>query len=438
MNEGVFMKKIIIRVILFLIFLVVVYSGFLARDILRVRNFVKRTSATKSERVRTIGIQGLCKSKNIDYDENKHKIDESLNKLIKVREDYLNFYVSFLGFTYLKINYFPFLKVRISAKDNELETTGYQEKDSDTEKFSALKKDIRNFDDVFKLESIKDYNWNVIESTESDKKNPLSRIFIISSSELIQLSTLIGLTEKYTKKDIEAADSSILFNSLLKIYLLNSYINKGHTLSQSSNYNLETLYVFYDNIINDKYSTDEMKSMLKTIKQALPLIPDYKESIKIQYEHNLKMYKFAFSEFPCLAYTIRFLSGNPFPILEKMYSLFDQGKYKEAGMYLHDHNLICMVLVSPEFLNYYEDHNNFVDLKSKLALMQAVLEDKLGLTITAVDPFDGKPIRSIKKDDGKIIYYCLGHTGRDEKGTGINIFNCDTKLKTKIVEPQEK
>ncbi len=430
------MKKIIIRVILFLIFLVVVYSGFLARDILRVRNFVKRTSATKSERVRTIGIQGLCKSKNIDYDEYKKNVDDNLNKLIKAREDYLDFNVSFLGFTYIKVKNFPFLKARISGKDNELETTGYQEKDSDTEKFSALKKDIRNFDDSFKLESINDYNWNVMDSPEVDKKNPLSRIFIISSSELIQLSTLIGLTEKYTKKDSEAADSSVLFNSFLKIYLLNSFINKGQILSQSSNYNLETLYVFYDNIINDKYSTDEMKSMLQTIKQALPLIPDYKEKIKIQYEDTLKLYKFAFSEFPCLSYTIRFISGNPFPILEEMYSLFEQGKYKEAGTYLRHHNLICMIMISPDYLNYYEDHNTFVDLKSKLALMQAVLEEKLGQKITAVDPFDNQPIRSFKNDEGKQIFYCLGHEGKDEKGKGRNITNCDTSLKKQIIEPK--
>ena len=426
------MKKIIIRVILFIIFLIVVYFGLIIRDVSRVRNFLRQTSDSKSDRVRTIGIQGLCKSKNIDYDENKQKVEEILNKLIRTREDYLNFYVSLKGFSYIKIKNFPFLEVIVSSIDNELKTTDYQEKDSDTEIFSALKKEIKNFDDCFKLDSLEDYNWNVIESPESDPKNPLSRIYIISSSELIQLSTLIGLTEKYTKKDIEAADSSVLFNSILKIYLLNSYINKGEIIAKSSNYNLETLYVFYDNLIKDKYSVDEMKSMLKTLKQALALIPDYNEKVKIQYEQTQKFYKFAFSEFPCLAYTIKTLSGDPFPIIEGMYSLFKEGRYKEGAMYLHYHNQISMIMVSPEFMNFYEDYYKFIDIKSKLALMQAILEEKLGLKITAVDPVDNQPIRSIKDKDDEQIFYCLGHEKKDKKGTGSNITNCDTQLKEHI------
>ena len=212
-------------------------------------------------------------------------------------------------------------------------------------------------------------------------------------------------------------------------------MNKGAIIANSSNYCLETLYVFYENLINDKYSADEMKSMLKTIKQALPLIPDYKENIEIQYDFTKDLYKFAFSEFPCLAYTVKLLSEDPYPKLEEMYTLFTEGKYKEGSDYILNNQALSLIMFSPEFNNFYYDHNNFIDLNSKLALMKAVLEEKLGQKITAVDPVDEKPIRSIKKDDGEKIFYCLGHEGKDEKGTGSNITNCDTQLKERIKEP---
>ncbi len=400
-------------------------------------NYFKNTSESRSARVKTIGIEGLCKYKNIDYDENKKTLEQTLKKLLTDRKEFLQFYISFQEFTDYKINKFPYLTVK--PKTHQLERVNYQLKDSDIELFNTLKTDIKNFDNIFKLDSsIEDYKWETLNPPDKPTNNPLNAIYIYNSSDLSQLSALIGFTEAYYPQKDEIADSSVLFSSILKLYILSSYINKGQIITNNNNPILETLYVFYDNLITNKYSADEMKAMLKVLKQTISLIPDYQENISIQYNFTKNLYDYAFSEFPCLLNSLSIAFGNPYPKINEMYNLFKEGKYREGSNYLKHNKSFSLLMVSPDFHYYDEDHKLFIDLKSKLALMQAVLEDKLGLTVTAVDPFDGKPIRSIKNDEGKIIYYCLGHTGRDEKGTGINIFNCNTKLKTKILEPQEK
>ena len=431
------MKKTILRILLFFFFLLIIYFAFIARDTVRLINYFKNTSESRSARVKTIGIEGLCKYKSLDYDENKKSLEQNLKKLLRDREDFLQFYISLEGFNAFRFKKFPYLTV--NPQTHKLEKVDYQEKDSDIELFNSLKTDIKNFDNSFKLDSsIEDYKWEVINPPDKPTKNPLNAIYIYHSTDLSQLTALIGLTEAYYPQKDEIADSSVLFSSIIKIYILSSYLNKGQILFNNNNTILETLYVFFDNLINNKYSADEMKVMLNVLKQAIPLIPDYHENVRIQYDFTKSLYDFAFSEFPCLFHTLSIVFGNPYPKIDEMYTLFKEGKYRDGSSFLKYNHSLSLLLIPPEFFSFYEDHIHFIDLKSKLVLMQAVLEDKLGLTITAVDPFDGKPIRSIKKDDGKIIYYCLGHTGRDEKGTGINIFNCDTKLKTKIVEPQEK
>ncbi len=430
------MKKTLFRIILFFFFLILIYFSFITRDLFRMINYFKNTSESRSARVKTIGIEGLCKYKNIDYDENKKTLEQYLKKLLRDRENFFQLDISFQGFSF-KFSKFPYLKV--NRRTNQLERVNYQLKDSDIELFNNLKTDIKNFDSIFKLDSsIEDYKWETLNPPDKSTKNPINAIYIYNSSDFSQLSALIGFTEAYYPIKDEIADSSTLFSCILKLYILSSCFNKGQVLTNNNNHILETLYVFYDNLINNKYSSDEMKVMLNVLKQTISLIPDYQENVRIQYDFTKNLYDFAFSEFPCLFKSLSIVFGDPYPGINEMYNLFKEGKYREGSNFIKDNNSLSLLLVSPDFHYYYEDHINFINLKSKLALMQAVLEDKLGLTITAVDPYDGKPIRSIKNDEGKIIYYCLGHTGRDEKGTGINIFNCNTKLKTKILEPQEK
>ncbi|MBR4569926.1 MAG: hypothetical protein IKO19_04590, partial [Candidatus Riflebacteria bacterium] len=76
------MKKTILRILLFFFFLLIIYFAFIARDTVRLINYFKNTSESRSARVKTIGIEGLCKYKSLDYDENKKSLEQNLKKLL--------------------------------------------------------------------------------------------------------------------------------------------------------------------------------------------------------------------------------------------------------------------------------------------------------------------------------------------------------------------
>ena len=422
-------KHPILYTFLFFVILFILFNLLLIRDIYRVFKFVEKSDLSREERLTSIGIKGLCLHKKIEYDETKESVETNINKLLEKRPLFIDYFISLRGFNFFKLKDFPYLK--LSKRIDELEVSDYQEEESNTKKFNDLKADIKLFDDCFKIDSVKDYDWSVFDYSDKESKNPYDLSYVVNSDDLNKLCTLIGLTEAYSKKDSESVDSSVLFGALLKLHLLNVYVNKGALAYWNTNLDLETIYVFYDNIIKDKYSKKEMENMLAVLKQAIPLIPNYADSIEYTYRFTKKLYDYSYSEFPFLTYTLSLFTDDSITSLDNIYNKFKEGKYKE-GSDIASNQSLSLIVSSPEFANFYDHYKLFIATKSRLALMQAIIEDKLGLTVTAKDPFDNEPIRSYTNKDGKVIYYCLGVEGKDNKGTLENIVNCDTDFKSRI------
>ena len=84
-------KHPILTIFLFLLFLFILYCTLIARDIFRIKNFVKEIEFTRNSRIELIGIKGLCERKNIEYDYTKQQIDNNLKEMIKVRPSFLEF-----------------------------------------------------------------------------------------------------------------------------------------------------------------------------------------------------------------------------------------------------------------------------------------------------------------------------------------------------------
>ncbi|MBP5469554.1 MAG: hypothetical protein J6Z11_09960, partial [Candidatus Riflebacteria bacterium] len=304
-------------------------------------------------------------------------------------------------------------------------------------KFEYFMDYLRILDDNFKFSSIKDYEWNITDPELSKELNhPMVNTTIYPSNELCNIINLIALMDIYDKEKFKILDSSTLFTSMLKVHLFSLYTNKGLSATRESEHNLDGLYFFYDKLIDNEYSEDEMKKMLASIKEVIPLIPDIRDNFIIQYDFTKRLYDFSFSEFPVIANTLKLFLGNPYSELEKMMGEFKEGKFKEASSHFNKHQLL-LIFVTPEMTSFNSTYNDNIDVNSRLALFQAYLEDRLGKEITAIDPFDGQPVRSTI-NDGKKTFYCLGHDGKDEKGLGNNITNCDSELKIQIKKYKDR
>ncbi len=404
-------KHPILCIILFLLFIFSIYSFFVIREVFHLKNYIESSSKTKSYRIKTIGLEKLCDRKNIIYDEDKKNIEKSLNYLISVRPNYVNYYKEIRGYSNFKF---------VFANDP-------QRGQPSEENINDLKNNIKIFNESFKIDSIKDFDWNVFDPTDNDSNNPIKRTFIFKSDDLNNISILISIVDSYINKN-DSNESSNFLNSLLKIHLFNLYVNKGEFINHACD-GLEGLYIFYDNLINNYYSEQEMKSMLVIVKKIIDLSPDIKEYFKIHYDDSKKLYDFAFKEFPIISNSISLISGDPYKELNKIYDKIKEGKYKEVTDLFSSNPTLSSIFISPAFQFFYNHYNKYIDTISRLALFQAVLEDKLKMQITAVDPFDKSPIRFTVDKEGKKHFYCLGHEGKDLKGNGNNITNCDTELK---------
>ena len=109
------------------------------------------------------------------------------------------------------------------------------------------------------------------------------------------MSILYSLTEGYLKGKNNQFESDILFASMLKMNLLNLYVNKGQI--NQNKYNLEGLHIFFDKLKKDEYSKKEMENMLKALKLSIPLIPDFNDHLLIHFEYGNNMANFFSSNF---------------------------------------------------------------------------------------------------------------------------------------------
>ena len=412
-------KHPILYTFLFLLFIIFIFTLLVIRDVLHIKNYIAMTSATKAERMKNIGIEKLCNLKNIDYDNDKRNIEDCLKYLISVHPKYINYDRVFKKFDELKI---------VFLNDHQ--------KDQPTEEdITDLKNKINQFDESLKMASIKDFDWNIFDPTDIDPKQPLKRTIIYGYLDLTDISIFISLTDSYINKN-NTEESTIFFKAVMKVFLLNLYMNKGEMIHKFCD-NLDGLFIFYDKLINNQYTEQEMKSMLTTVKGTFDLLPDLKEYLKINYDDSKRLYDFAFKQFPVISNTVSLLSGNPYPELDKIYEQLKEGKYKEVTDLFSTNPNLSYIFISPALQYFYIHHNSYIDIISRLALFQAYLEDKLKLEITALDPYDKSPIRFTVDEKGTKHFYCLGHEGKDYKGLGNNISNCDSKLKN-ILSSLEK
>ena len=135
-------KHPILTIFLSILVFFLIYGVFLARDIFRIKNFYKDTEASRSSRVKVIGISGLCERKRIDFDDKKQEIEKSLKNLTAVTPDFLDFHFEDRTRAISKI---PF---RFSKFPDEKELT--------PSNFEYFMDNLRILDDNFKFTSI---NW---------------------------------------------------------------------------------------------------------------------------------------------------------------------------------------------------------------------------------------------------------------------------------------
>ena len=416
--QNNFLRNLVIMsgVLMIVIGLIIIYDAY------KLVNFVKEAEETRSTRVQIIGIKGLCDEKHIEYDKNKIEIESALNNLFNIRKKHIDFIIGFDSFYGFELFDFPYLAGQNNGR--QIVETDYQNQDSDKAKYTEFKENIKKFDDNFNISTIKDFEWNIFES-KSNINNPMSATYIITSDYLCKLCTFIGLSEAYSPKDDTTADSATLFSAFLKIYLLSFYINQNQ-IRENCLFG-ESIYVFYDNIISDKYTKNEMERMLAVVKDVIANYPDPQKIINIHYNFTKKLYDFAFANFLGISSLARIFFGNPYPLVDNIYNKCKEGKFKEATKIARE-NQFCLIFLTPE-LNSFESHYSlFILVKSRLALIQAQLEYKLGLEITAKDPFDNKPISFSTDEKGQKNFYCRGSQGKGK------IINCDTNLKNKILK----
>ena len=287
-------------------------------------------------------------------DEKKDPATESLEKILEEGKNYIEFHSG---------------KIKLKKLYRSFQTSGYNlireechlsVSNSDKgmkENIKKLNQYIVVFNDNFNLNQIKDFNGN-LDLRLSSEANHFLRDGGYSYYLLDNLCVFFALLDSCQNRDVYD-DSSVGFSAMLKTFLANQYINKNNYVGNNAISCQEVLFVFFDKIINSRYSELEMRKMLNDLKQVIPLIPN-------------------------------------------------------------------------------DADNKYVIVKSRLALIQAYLEEKLGEKITAVDPYDSKPIRCITDEKGKKTFYCIGLDGIDSNGTVGDITDCDTKLKKEFCDFSSK
>ena len=388
-------KSIIITIVLIPILIFLIYLILLFKDYNKIKNSFDLSINALDK---TIGIEGLCDFKNIEFNEEKKNIDASLKNLLSIMPQYIE---------YNRI--FDRVTLKLFGK-NEI-------KKIDNYKIQKLTNVIDVFNDNFKIDTISEYDWDVNEQRGLNYKKPSIRTFIYDSEDLCNLSMFFGFTEKYLNNSTQKIESNKLFDAMLKTYLLNIYVNKS--LFYRIKNNLKGLPFFFEKLIYDEYSKKEMEKMLLVIKQINPLIPDYNDHIKMEFDYRKKDYEYSVKEYPYYSFMIRIIYGNHSRIMEKLNENITKRNYEEISKICEENP----VLTPPIFQFTKQGYIDYIILKSHLALFQAYLEEKLGKEITAVDPYDNNPIRYYE-DNNKKIFYCLGHEGKDHGGQNGNIVEC--------------
>lgn len=240
-----------------------------------------------------------------------------------------------------------------------------------------------------------------------------------------------------SRKSFSKCNCSHFFSLILKNMRIKEYANEYGAFNLDSlvrdgisnswiEANLYDYNIFYDLLINNKFSKVEMQEMLEAIKEYEKLNKPFEYYINKYYDPRIEHVDFLYSHSPIISF-ISIFYGNAPKEIRKMKDLVLKGDYLKAEDISSEYpyNPYINTIVG---INVY----NYVLNLSKLAIFKAQLESRLGLEVTAIDPIDNKPIRN-RVENGKTVYYCLGfnkeHDYVGSKSQG--------EISTCIYEPQK-
>lgn len=275
-------------------------------------------------------------------------------------------------------------------------------------------KTYSKFDNNFDWDRLGELEWNKFKSF-------VPHISVINFDALLGMGQYTGVVLDSLKTYSIKTHSTPLISSMFKVAILAAKTSPGVYGNLVKNQIVSNIKPIYNYVKDNKLEKQEYSELLKALESYKSRSLDFDNIIKEESNNTTYLLDYYHANAFVYMYTMRIKNKDVYKEAEEIYEAAKSASNDELLKLKSSANASSNIILKELIPDFYSVKKACIETNSRLAILQAWLEERLGKPVTAVDPADGKPIRSANDSDGNKFYYCIGIDGKDEKGAGDDI-----------------
>lgn len=267
------------------------------------------------------------------------------------------------------------------------------------------------------IHSLNKIDWKHLILFASPQVDPLSHDQIESFRKIRQTARFLAYFHRRFKEKQPDQEGAFILETIAKIARMNDLnspflIGKMITTAIDGTAILRIAMTLRD----EKATSEEMEKYLQTLKLMQILDKPLQAAMEDEFIFFRHAYGQVYAKAPLAMWVLELIHGSPFKQYEKLSRQMMENQEAQIELSFISHNPILVIA----FPNFRKANFQWLARTAHKSILIAILEEKLGKSPTAVDPYDIKPVRSMQKD-GQTVFYCVGPDKIDNQGTGDDV-----------------
>lgn len=318
--------------------------------------------------------------------------------------------------------FFKFAQGMGFNKDEKKVTCNFQFKNID-----GVRKAYDNFDLHFGWDRISDFQWDRYKDFKPCVGIPSSSIIgnmaVVNFDALLGIGQYSGIVLSALKTYSIQTVSTPIFSSILKLGLFAANTSPGVYGNLVKNQIVSNVGGIFNYVRDGKLSDKrEYTGLLEALLKYKDRNFDFKKIIEAERDNTKYLLNHYTSSAFVYMFSMRLKANDPLKEANEIYDMAASGENDKLNEAKTQADLSKNMIVKTLIPDFYAVKKACIETESRLSLLQAWLETRLGKPVTAIDPADGKPVKEATKD-GEKFFYCIGMDGKDDKGAGDDVNN---------------
>lgn len=281
-----------------------------------------------------------------------------------------------------------------------------------SEKIEGLDAEI-----ISHIQNLNKIDWKHLVLFASPQLDPLSNDMVESFRKIRKTASFLACFHQRFKEKQPEQDGAFVLEAIAKVARMNDF-NSPFLIGKMITIAVDGIAVRSIALAlkDEKSAPEEMEKYLQTLKLMQVLDKPFKTAMEDEFIFFRHAYGQVYSKAPLAMWVLELIHGSPFKEYEKLSRQMMENPAAKIELSFISHNPVLVIA----FPNFRKANYQWLEKTALKSLLIATIEQKLGKSLSAVDPYDMQPVRSMQKD-GQTLFYCIGPDKVDNQGTGDDV-----------------